>query len=63
MNDINKQQPNINEMNSNNNNFTNINDNNKFNINSYTENILKSITDINEIESNDKKIDETSLDK
>ena len=63
MNDINKQQPNINEMNSNNNNFTNINDNNKFNINSYTENISKSITDINEIESNDKKIDETSLDK
>ena len=63
MNDINKKQPNINEMNSNNNNFTNINDNNKFNINSYTENISKSITDINEIESNDKKIDETSLDK
>ena len=62
--DMNKQKPIINNKNSNNdNNFTNINDNynNNVNINSFTENLSKNLTDINEVEPY-KKIDETSLD-
>ena len=63
--DMNKQKPIINNKNSNNdNNFTNINDNynNNVNINSFTENLSKNLTDINEVEPY-RKIDETSLDK
>ena len=62
--DMNKQKPIINNKNSNNdNNFTNINDNynNNVTINSFTENLSKNLTDINEVEPY-KKIDETSLD-
>ena len=64
--DINKQKQNINNMNpNNNNNFVNINNNNlnNININSYSENLSKNLTDINELEPNNIKIDETSLDK
>ena len=64
--DINKQKQNINNMNpNNNNNFVNINNNNlnNININSYSENLSKNLTDINELEPNNIKLDETSLDK
>ena len=64
--DKNNQKQNINNMNpNNNNNFVNINNNNlnNININSYSENLSKNLTDINELEPNNIKIDETSLDK